>query len=243
MPRELFGVGATPGNGARAFNRYTVVGSALLHIAIVAIVLIVPLLASDVLPKPNLGRVQFVSEAFVPPNPPAATPRVVQAVNHNAAPVVQPDGIRDEEPAPPLNNADTAPFGLDLTGARPAAGFGGNIGDTVSHAAPAPPPDVRPAPQKPVPVGGLIHAPVRVFNVAPIYPQIAQAARIEGTVVIQAIIGTNGNVQDARVISGSPLLNDAALSAVRQWRYTPTLLNNQPVAVIMTVTVSFKLNH
>jgi protein TonB len=243
MPRDLFGVGATPAGAARAFNRYTVVGSALLHIAIVAVVLIVPLLASDMLPKPNGGRVQFVSEAFVPPPPPAATAPVVRAVNHNAAPVVAPDHFTPEQPEPPINAGPVDPHGLDIIGTQATPGFGPNLGDALSHAAPAPPPPVRQAPQRPLPVGGDIHQPIKVFNIAPVYPEIAQRARIEGDVVIRAIIGTNGTVQDAQVVSGSPLLNDAALNAVRQWRYSPTLLNTQPVAVIMTVTVSFKLQH
>jgi protein TonB len=98
-------------------------------------------------------------------------------------------------------------------------------------------------PPKPVPVGGAIRAPRKVFDVLPVYPQIAQAARVEGDVIIQATIGVDGMVQEARVVSGRPLLNDAALNAVRQWRYTPTTLNNQPVAVIMTVTVAFRLQH
>jgi periplasmic protein TonB len=244
MPRDLFGVGATPASVTRAFNRYTVIGSALLHIALVAIVLIVPLLASDVLPKPTIGRVQFVSEAFIPPNPPvAAPPRVERAFNHDAAPVVSPDRIRDEEPAPPPANVETSPFGMDVAGARPtASGFGVNLGDSMTHAAPAPPP-TPPTPQKPLRISDGIRQPAKIFNVAPVYPDIAQRARIEGNVVIEAIIGTNGSVQDARIVSGSPLLNEAALNAVRQWRYTPTLLNTQPVAVIMTVTVSFKLQH
>ena len=91
-------------------------------------------------------------------------------------------------------------------------------------------------------MGGAIRAPVRVNYVVPSYPQIAQAARVQGEVTIDATIGIDGRVQEARVVSGSPLLADAALSAVRQWRYTPTTLNNQPIAVIMTVKVTFTLN-
>ena len=74
-----------------------------------------------------------------------------------------------------------------------------------------------------------------------VYPPIAQSARVQGIVIIEATIGPDGKVRDAKVLRGQPLLNDAALSAVRQWEYTPTLLNGVPVPVIMTVTVTFTL--
>jgi len=90
-------------------------------------------------------------------------------------------------------------------------------------------------------VGGAIKAPMRVKNVNPTYPPIAQSARVQGIVIIEATIGPNGKVQDAKVLRSIPLLDGAALDAVKQWEYTPTLLNNVPVPVIMTVTVNFTL--
>ena len=74
------------------------------------------------------------------------------------------------------------------------------------------------------------------------YPAIAQAARIQGVVIIEATIDINGRVQDARILRSIQQLDGAALDAVRQWQYTPTLLNGMPVPVIITVTVNFKLN-
>ena len=79
-------------------------------------------------------------------------------------------------------------------------------------------------------------------DVAPVYPPIAQSARVQGVVIIEAMIGPNGKVQDARVLRSIPLLDQAALDAVRQWEFTPTLLNGVPVPVIMTVTVQFTLS-
>ena len=75
----------------------------------------------------------------------------------------------------------------------------------------------------------------------PVYPDVAQSARVQGIVIIEAIIGPDGKVRDAKVLRSVPLLDDAALNAVRRWEYTPTLLNGVPVAVIMTVTVNFTL--
>ena len=89
-------------------------------------------------------------------------------------------------------------------------------------------------------VSGL-KAPVRIHDVAPIYPEAARLARIEGTVIIEAVIGSTGDVIEARVLRSRPLLDEAALGAVKQWKYTPTLLGGVPVPVVMTVTVTFSL--
>ena len=75
----------------------------------------------------------------------------------------------------------------------------------------------------------------------PVYPALAQSAHVEGDVVLEAIIGVDGSVQELRVVRSVALLDEAALDAVRRWRYTPTLLNGVPVPVVMTVTVSFRL--
>jgi protein TonB len=93
----------------------------------------------------------------------------------------------------------------------------------------------------PVRVGGSIRQPTQVRRVNPVYPPEAQAARVQGVVILEAVIGMDGRVDDARILRSIPLLDLAALDAVRQWEYTPTLLNGVPVPVIMTVTVQFTL--
>jgi TonB family protein len=90
-------------------------------------------------------------------------------------------------------------------------------------------------------VGGNIKAPTRTRDVRPVYPDIAKAARVQGVVIMEIVIGPDGSVQDARVLRSIALLDQAALDAVRQWRFVPTLLNGVPVPVIMTVTVNFTL--
>ena len=90
-------------------------------------------------------------------------------------------------------------------------------------------------------VGGNVKAPVRTRMVNPVYPPIAQSARVQGVVIMEAVVGTDGRVSDARVLRSIPLLDQAAVDAIRQWEYTPTLLNGAPVPVIMTVTVQFTL--
>jgi protein TonB len=123
-----------------------------------------------------------------------------------------------------------------VEGGIPGGAIGGVVGGLPTPAPPPPPP-----PAQPVRVGGNIKAPTKVRDVTPQYPQIAQSARVQGVVIIEATIGPNGKVANARVLRSIPLLDQAALDAVKQWEYTPTLLNNVPVPVIMTVTVNFTL--
>jgi TonB family protein len=104
-------------------------------------------------------------------------------------------------------------------------------------------PNMEPREQSgPIRVGGSIKEPRKTRDVPPVYPSIAQQARVQGYVIIEAVIGTDGRVKDARVLGGQAMLQEAALEAVKQWEYTPTLLNGVAVEVIMNVTVSFKLN-
>ena len=89
-------------------------------------------------------------------------------------------------------------------------------------------------------VGGRIMEPKKLKDVAPVYPAIAQSAGVTGVVTIEATIGADGKVVDAVVVRSIPLLDQAALDAVRQWEYIPTLLNGVPVPIVMTVTITFK---
>jgi protein TonB len=138
------------------------------------------------------------------------------------------------KPEPPPRPA-AGNFGVvgGVAGGIPGGSMGGVVGGI-----PAPPP---PPPQAPVRVGGQIKAPTKIKDVRPIYPPIAQSARVSGVVIIEATIGVDGSVTDARVIRPVALLDQAALDAVKQWKFSPTTLNGVPVPVIMTVTVNFTL--
>jgi protein TonB len=120
-------------------------------------------------------------------------------------------------------------------------GLAGGVVGGITGGIPEAPPPPPPPPSQPVRVGGNIKPPQKVKHVNPVYPPIAQSARVQGIVIIEATIGPSGAVQDARVLRSIPLLDQAALDAVRQWTFTPTLLNGVPVPVIMTVTVQFTL--
>ena len=91
----------------------------------------------------------------------------------------------------------------------------------------------------PLRIGGQIRAPRKVKDAKPVYPAIARSAGVSGAVTIEATIGPDGKVIDAKVVRSIPLLDQAALDAVRQWTYTPTLLNGVPVPVLVTVTINF----
>jgi protein TonB len=112
-------------------------------------------------------------------------------------------------------------------------------GGTVDGGDPAPPPPARKEP--PRHVGGVIRPPAKTVHVSPAYPAIARAAKVQGTVILEAVISATGRVEDVRVLRSVQLLDDAAIDAVRQWRFTPTSLNGEPIPVVMTITVMFTL--
>jgi protein TonB len=119
---------------------------------------------------------------------------------------------------------------------------GGVVGGIVGGAPGVPPPPpLPPSGDAPVRVGGNIRQPERLKDVPPIYPPIAQSARVQGVVIVEIVIGTDGKVQDAKILRSIPLLDEAALDAVRQWEYSVTQLKGTPVRVIMTATVNFTL--
>ncbi len=219
-------------------RRYTFLLSLVSHTLVIAAAIIVPLVATDSarLPTPA-GIIAFVGAAPLPPPPPpprGGPPKTVSVANNAAAPVEAPHDITPESAI-----ASTTESIAEI---ESGAGF-------VAGGESSPPPPPAPmlsrsalaAARAPLRPGGDIKAPVKVRNVTPVYPAIALATRVQGVVIIEATIGPTGTVQDARVLRSIPLLDAAALDAVRQWEYTPTLLNGEPIAVVMTVTVDFRL--
>jgi TonB family protein len=116
---------------------------------------------------------------------------------------------------------------------------GGVIGGVVGSLPQAPPPP--PPSEVPRRVGGDISAPRKIKDVPPVYPAEALAAKVQGVVIIEAVIGKDGKVESAKIVRSIPMLDQAALDAVQQWEFTPTLVNGVAVPVVMTVTVNFKL--
>ena len=152
------------------------------------------------------------------------------------------EGIPNPSAAPTEAPAQIAPDPVAMRSQGiEGGGAGGVLGGIVSGLAEAAPPPPPPPPPPPVRVGGNIKPPTKIKDVKPVYPPIAQSARVQGIVIVEATIGVDGMVQEAKVLRSIPLLDAAALEAVRQWQFTPTLLNGVPVPVIMTVTVNFTL--
>jgi protein TonB len=224
----------------------TTLFSVLAHAGLVVGVIVVPLLGDDAVPE-SAATSFFapplqLDPAPPPPPPPPTDPRTaVRPAPRGAetpsatlmAPVDVPAEIRPEE-------------GLDLglsggteggvKGGVPGGVAGAVVGGLpLSTAPPAPPP-------APVRAGGRIQRPVKIRNVPPEYPDLARQAGVEGVVILECTLSPQGRVTEVLVLRGIPLLDDAAIEAVRQWVYTPTLLNEAPVPVIMTVTVDFRIH-
>jgi protein TonB len=233
MPADLFRPNVVATSSRRRASLLPV--SIALHAIAIAAFFIVPLLADVELPPPNTRvATPYIPVIRIAP-PVAMRSRPVSAKPlpslPNAAPVVAPDTIAPErEIAAMSNGLPGTDFGLP-EGVDPGLLTG----------EPAPPPPSTPAEPKRVRSGGLIEPPRKIKNVSPVYPAIAQSSRVQGTVILEAVIGVDGRVEQVKVLKPVMLLTESAIEAVRQWAFTPTKLNGEPVQVIMTVTVDFKL--
>jgi protein TonB len=239
MTDDLFaGVSHAVHRGSRSW--YTLPLSIAAHAAAVAAVLVIPLMATGELPAIRraitFGDIEIMPVAPPPPRlRDARRPGArVRTPARDAAPVEPPPAIGPER----IESLDAEieiggdPNGVD--GAIPI--------DSDRTFVPPPPPPPADKPTAPIRPGGRIVAPQRIVYVQPVYPPIAQSAGIEGRIVIEAIVGPTGEIKEARVVRSVRFLDDAALAAVRQWKYTPTLLNGTPVSVLLTVSVDFKLS-
>jgi periplasmic protein TonB len=225
---------------------WTVIVSMGLQIGFLAILILIPLIYTEALPKTLMSSVLLAPPPPPPPPPPPAPVQVVKIkpVAHLMdagkliAPKVIPKDVKiiKEEEAPPDMGGVSGGVPGGVAGGSMGGVMGGVIGG-VGTAAP-PPPKVTP---KRVSVGGNVQAARLVNRVQPLYPPLARQTRISGTVKLHAIIGKNGTVEQLQVISGHPLLVQSALDAVKQWRYQPTLLNGEPVEVDTEIDVIFSL--
>jgi protein TonB len=219
-------------------RKYTFLISLVAHAGVVAAVLVTTLVVTHSLPgaPPMFEFVLVRAEMPSPPPIPAAPrPAAPAPVPRAEIPIEAPQAVQPEADVPRMVD-DSPAAGLDGVAGVAGPADAGTIGDAVG---PPPPPEPKPVVPR---VGGAIVPPAKVRHVAPVYPSIALAARVQGVVILDAVIGEDGTVRELRILRSVPLLDQAALEAVRQWRFTPTLLNGQPTPVIMSVTVSFALN-
>jgi periplasmic protein TonB len=222
---------------------WTVTVSLLAQLVVLGVLILIPLLYTKALPKAVLGVFNC------PAVPPAPTPLVAHPYRTSNPPPHAPRVIFTFPTAIPLRvemHPESAP--PDFVGTTTTGVPGGEEGNSTSGATsimfgetPQPaPPAPAPAPQR-IRQSSKLQAALLISQPIPEYPPLARQARIEGDVVLHAIISKDGRVEQLSVISGQVLLVQAALDAVRQWRYQPTLLNNVPVEVDTTITVSFTL--
>jgi protein TonB len=168
---------------------------------------------------------------------PAATPKDTVAAPAEAPAEVTPE--TGNEGAMTAKPAEVeAGFEKGVSGGIEGGVPGGVAGGIEKEVAPPPP---APKPTGPVRVGGKINAPSLVNRVNPEYPAAAALAQAEGIVVLEATVGKDGRVDSVRAVSGHPMLQTAAVDAVKRWVYQPLLLNGEPVPFVLTVTVSFKI--
>jgi protein TonB len=217
--------------------------SVVLHSAGALALVVLPLLVADETPEPQAGVRAFLAEplSVAPPPPPpparaAAAPRVEPKPQPQqpafVAPVDVPTQITPEE-AIDLGGVDSgAADGVE--GGVPGGVVGGIVGGL---------PEAPPPPAAPVRVGGSVREPKRIVSVAPVYPELAVRARLQGTVVVEATLNERGRVVNVSLVQGSPMLTESALEAVSKWVYSPTLVNGVPTPVIMTVKVHFRLTN
>ncbi len=223
----------------RTRSRGWMIAATIFNGTILLALILIPLIYPEALPRQAIA---FLMEA--PPPPPSAPPTPAHQQAHPASgPVVATEDpftaprripvsivmVHDPEPAP------YTPVGLPDSGSSIPSG----IGD-VFRPQPAPR-VVHPAPSKPVPISSGVAASTVLYKVLPVYPPIAREARVEGTVVLEAIISKQGTIENLRVVSGPAMLQQSALNAVSAWRYRPFLLSGEPVAVETTVNVIFSL--
>ena len=231
-------------NPKKTNKPWTVILSMVFQTAFLAVLILIPLIYTEALPKTMMATLLVAP----PPPPPPPPPPIAQIVHvkpqvhlMDAGKLVTPKVIPKDikiikEDAPDMSAGMTG----GVVGGVAGGQMGGVIGGVIGGVGAAPPPP-KPT-QTRIRQGGNVTAAKLVNRVQPQYPPLARQTRISGTVRLHAIIGKNGQVEQLEVMNGHPLLVQAALDAVRQWKYQPTQLNGEPVEVDTTIDVIFSLN-
>lgn len=224
-------------------NPWAYLVSLVFQSLMIGVMILIPLLYTEALPQTMLSSFIVAPPPPPPPPPPAAAPvkRIKRVSLMEAGKLRAPREIPKEiamikEETMP----DEGAFGVvgGVPGGVPGGQMGGVIGGVLGGIpSPAPPP-----PQTRIRVSTGVQEAKLTRKIQPNYPPIAKQARIQGTVQLEAIISRDGRIQNLRVLEGHPLLAQAAVEGVQQWRYEPTLLNNEPVEVVTIIHVIFKLN-
>lgn len=232
------------GAGRRPRKAWTKFLSFAIEVCAVGVLVLVPLIYTQALPKQL-----WTSMLEAPTPPPGPAPPQILRSQPRMTPTSREfvDNVLREPSQIPRSVAMKPEESMSNEGPPSLGNFvQGGTGEGVANSviteiARATPPAVRTIPPQKLRVSSGVAAGMLVHQVKPQYPELAMKARIQGTVVLQAVIGKDGTVQDLRLVSGHPMLAPAAIEAVRQWRYRPYLLNNEPVEVDTQINVNFTL--
>lgn len=233
------------GRGTRLRTQLT---SFIVQGLLLTFLILLPLIFTDALPRQQLMSILVAPPPPPPPPPPPAAAAPIKPVKVETeldngklkTPTKIPDQVKmvkDEEDPSMVAGAGVGVVG-GVPGGVPGGQMGGVLGGIISSA-PAPVPKIA-APVR-IRVSGGVAEGKLVHRVQPVYPPLARTARIQGQVILSAIISKTGEITGLKVIQGHPMLQAAALDAVKQWRYEPYLLNGEPVEVDTTITVNFTL--
>ncbi len=232
-------------NPTRTNKPWTVVLSMVAQIVFLGILILIPLIYTEALPKSMTATLLVAPPPPPPPPPPPVATQIVKVkpqvhlmdAGKLVAPKVIPKDVKIiKEEAPDMN----AGMQGGVPGGVAGGSMGGVIGGVIGGMGGAPPPP-KPTASR-IRQGGSVQAALLINRVQPVYPPLARQTRIAGTVRLHAIISKQGTVESLEVLSGHPLLVRAAMDAVQQWKYKPTLLNGEPVEVDTTIDVIFSLN-
>lgn len=234
------------GNRLKKRSPWATVFSFVFQIGLLCVLILIPLIYTEALPKQQLMTFLVAPPPPPPPPPPPAAAPIVKQVKIQTeldngqlrTPTAIPKKIaiiREDETPPPSAGAGVVG---GVPGGVPGGQMGGVIGGIISST-PVAVPKVA-TPQR-IRVSQGVTEGLLLRKVQPAYPPLARSARIQGQVVLQAVIGKDGTIQNLRAISGHPMLTPAAIDAVKQWRYKPYFLNGEPVEVDTQITVNFTL--
>jgi protein TonB len=219
---------------------WSVILSAMVQFSILSVLILIPLIYTQALPKAMLATL-----LIAPPPPPPPPPPPVKAVIKPVARLIQSGKLMQPRVIPKdvavFKEAELPPDMTNTANSNQEGVFGGIPGQGImAEGTPLPPPP-KAAPPARIKQGGDVTAASIITQTRPVYPPLARQARIQGAVVLHAIIDKEGKVAQMEIVSGHPLLVQSALDAVKQWRYKPTQLNGEPVEVDTTIQVTFSM--
>jgi len=231
----------------------TVAIAAFAHVVTIVVLVVIPLLQTQALTLPHvdmsllLPRIDRprIVEAFVPQQTTRQTRSQAAAPSAFTTPISIPTTIMRDIGEPTIPDVQFLPTGDGPGISRFIESFGPHTEISTPGPPPVPPPALPPPPKPvdthPIRTSSGTQAAKLIYQVKPEYPQLAKITRTQGVVVLEALIRRDGSIDSLRVVSGHQLLTQAALDAVKQWKYQPTLLNGEPVEVVTTITVTFTL--